>query len=103
MTRPEFKDTLVMHPLPRVDEIAHELDEDPRSMYFKQAAYGVPIRMALLSLVLGVRDRDIAGRAESVHQCRWNIRSTRAQKASAAPTKTVSPTTRPPTSPPSSC
>ena len=59
MTRPEFKDTLVMHPLPRVDEIAHELDEDPRSMYFKQAAYGVPIRMALLSLILGVRDRDI--------------------------------------------
>lgn len=59
MKRPEFKEALVMHPLPRVDEIAHELDEDPRSIYFKQAAYGVPVRMALLSLVLGVRDEVI--------------------------------------------
>ena len=59
MTRPEFKNTLVMHPLPRVDEIAHELDEDPRSMYFKQAAYGVPIRMALLALTLGTQNPSI--------------------------------------------
>ena len=59
MKRPEFKKALVMHPLPRVDEIAHELDEDPRSMYFKQAAYGVPVRMALLSLMLGAVDRNL--------------------------------------------
>ncbi len=58
MKQPAFKKTLVMHPLPRVDEIAHELDEDPRSMYFKQAAYGVPVRMALLSLILGAVERD---------------------------------------------
>ncbi len=48
-----FKQTLVMHPLPRVDELACEVDADPRSMYFKQAAFGVPVRMALISLLLG--------------------------------------------------
>ncbi len=51
-----FRETLVMHPLPRVDELAYEVDGDPRSMYFKQAAHGVPIRMALISLLLGTRD-----------------------------------------------
>jgi aspartate carbamoyltransferase catalytic subunit len=55
-----FKGTIVMHPLPRVDELAHELDADPRSMYFKQAARGVPIRMALIALLLGVKEVDIA-------------------------------------------
>jgi aspartate carbamoyltransferase catalytic subunit len=53
-----FKETLVMHPLPRIDELAHELDADPRSMYFKQAARGVPIRMALMSLLLGAKECD---------------------------------------------
>jgi aspartate carbamoyltransferase catalytic subunit len=48
-----FKKTLVLHPLPRVDELAYEVDADPRSMYFKQAAFGVPVRMALISLLLG--------------------------------------------------
>jgi len=52
----EFKKTLVMHPLPRVDELARELDADPRSMYFKQAARGVPVRMALIALLLGARE-----------------------------------------------
>ena len=55
----EFKKTLVMHPLPRVDELAYEVDGDPRSMYFKQAAWGVPIRMALLALLLGAREGTI--------------------------------------------
>ena len=54
-----FREALVMHPLPRVDELAHELDADPRSMYFKQAARGVPIRMALIALLLGARQFDI--------------------------------------------
>lgn len=49
----EFKGTLVMHPLPRVDELAYELDADPRSMYFKQATRGVPVRMALIAQLLG--------------------------------------------------
>jgi hypothetical protein len=56
----EFEKTLVMHPLPRVDELACEVDSDPRSMYFKQAAYGVPVRMALLSFLLGAREIPIA-------------------------------------------
>ena len=55
----ELEGTLVMHPLPRVDELAYEIDADPRSMYFKQAARGVPIRMALISLLLGARRVDI--------------------------------------------
>ncbi|OGO24438.1 MAG: hypothetical protein A2144_01535 [Chloroflexi bacterium RBG_16_50_9] len=51
-----FRETLVMHPLPRVDELAYEVDADRRSMYFKQAARGVPVRMALLALLLGVKE-----------------------------------------------
>jgi len=46
-----FKDTVVMHPLPRVDELSYELDQDRRGIYFKQAAYGVPVRMALLKFL----------------------------------------------------
>lgn len=51
-----FEKTLVMHPLPRVDELTHEMDADPRSTYFKQAAYGMPVRMALLALLLGTKE-----------------------------------------------
>ncbi len=54
-----FEDTIVMHPLPRVDELAYEIDADPRSMYFKQAARGVPVRMALLALLLGAKQVDV--------------------------------------------
>jgi len=43
----------VMHPLPRVDEISHELDDHPAAAYFRQARNGVYVRMALLALVLG--------------------------------------------------
>jgi len=46
-------DLIVMHPLPRVTEIDPEVDKTPHAMYFKQAFNGVPIRMALLSLVTG--------------------------------------------------
>ncbi|OGO32959.1 MAG: aspartate carbamoyltransferase [Chloroflexi bacterium RBG_16_56_11] len=56
-----FRKTLVMHPLPRVDELAYEVDADERSMYFKQAARGVPVRMALLALLLGTRELSIPG------------------------------------------
>jgi len=61
----EFRQTLVMHPLPRVDELTHDLDADPRSMYFKQAAYGVPVRMALLALLLGAREIEAPERRDS--------------------------------------
>ena len=48
------KETLkIMHPLPRVDEISKEVDSTERALYFQQAANGIPIRKALLSLVLG--------------------------------------------------
>jgi aspartate carbamoyltransferase catalytic subunit len=43
---------IVMHPLPRVDEIAPEVDADPRAAYFRQARNGVAIRMALLEMLL---------------------------------------------------
>ena len=46
-------DLTVMHPLPRVDEIAHDIDETDHAHYFQQAHSGVPVRMALLDLVLG--------------------------------------------------
>ena len=46
-------DLTVMHPLPRVDEIAHDVDETDHATYFQQAHNGVPVRMALLDLLLG--------------------------------------------------
>ena len=64
----EFKRTLVMHPLPRVDELAYELDADPRSMYFKQAARGVPVRMALIALLLGAKEVTISAEDTSFIQ-----------------------------------
>lgn len=45
-------DMIVLHPLPRVNEIAVEIDDDPRAMYFKQAGYGVYVRMALILTLL---------------------------------------------------
>lgn len=45
-------DCLVLHPLPRVNEISVEVDEDPRAAYFKQAKYGVYVRMALILTLL---------------------------------------------------
>lgn len=45
---------IVMHPLPRVNEIATEVDDDPRAVYFQQMEYGMYLRMALMSeLLLG--------------------------------------------------
>lgn len=44
--------TRVMHPLPRVNEIDRGLDETPHAIYFKQTSYGVPVRMAVLDLLL---------------------------------------------------
>jgi aspartate carbamoyltransferase catalytic subunit len=64
----EFKRTLVMHPLPRVDELTHEVDADPRSMYFKQAAYGMPVRMALIALLLGDKEITIPEEQDSFVQ-----------------------------------
>ena len=46
------KYAVLMHPLPRVDEISPEVDDDPRSAYFRQARNGLHIRMALLDRLL---------------------------------------------------
>lgn len=47
-------DMLVLHPLPRVNEISVEVDEDPRAAYFKQVQYGVYVRMALILTLLDI-------------------------------------------------
>lgn len=52
-TKPELK---ILHPLPRIDEINPQLDKAKQSIYFEQAHNGIPVRMALLSMVLGNRD-----------------------------------------------
>ena len=48
------EDMLVLHPLPRVNEISVEVDDDPRAAYFKQAQYGVYVRMALILTLLDI-------------------------------------------------
>jgi aspartate carbamoyltransferase catalytic subunit len=54
-----MRDARVMHPLPRIDEIAYEIDDDPRSIYFQQAEFGVPVRMALMAFLLGAIELDV--------------------------------------------
>lgn len=44
----------VLHPLPRVNEISVEIDDDPRAAYFKQVQFGVYVRMALILTLLGL-------------------------------------------------
>lgn len=48
------KDMIILHPLPRVNEIDYEVDEDGRACYFKQAKFGMYVRMALMAKLLGV-------------------------------------------------
>ena len=50
------KDMLILHPLPRVNEISVEVDDDERAAYFKQVQYGVYVRMALILTLLGLED-----------------------------------------------
>jgi carbamoyl-phosphate synthase/aspartate carbamoyltransferase len=52
---------VVMHPLPRVGEIAEEVDADPRAAYFRQMRVGLYVRMALLALCLGVSKEQVQG------------------------------------------
>lgn len=52
------KDMLVLHPLPRVNEISIEVDSDPRAAYFKQVQYGVYVRMALILTLLDIKVSD---------------------------------------------
>jgi aspartate carbamoyltransferase catalytic subunit len=59
---PKYSDASVMHPLPRVNELDASFDSDRRAVYFQQAAYGVPVRMALISLLLHLHQN------KSLHQ-----------------------------------
>lgn len=52
-------DMYVLHPLPRVNEISVEVDDDPRAAYFKQAQYGVYVRMALILTLLGLNNKEV--------------------------------------------
>ncbi len=60
LKKAKYKETSVMHPLPRVNELSYELDKDPRAKYFRQAALGVSIRMALIAFLLGKLDLESA-------------------------------------------
>jgi aspartate carbamoyltransferase catalytic subunit len=62
LKQPEFAQASVLHPLPRVGELDAAVDSDSRAVYFQQASYGVPVRMALISLLLGLR------KGKSLHQ-----------------------------------
>lgn len=50
------KDMIVMHPLPRINEIATEVDDDPRAAYFEQVKFGMFVRMALIMKLLGAEE-----------------------------------------------
>lgn len=65
------KDLIVLHPLPRVDEITVEVDDDSRAMYFTQAKYGVFARMALIMTMLGNKksSETLIGRVYSGVRC----------------------------------
>ena len=54
---------IVMHPLPRVGEIAEEVDADPRAAYFRQMKVGLHVRMALLALCCGVTREQVEAEA----------------------------------------
>lgn len=55
--QPAKPDMMILHPLPRVDEISISVDDDPRAMYFKQAKYGMYVRMALILTMLQGKSR----------------------------------------------
>jgi aspartate carbamoyltransferase catalytic subunit len=59
LNEPKYSDASVMHPLPRVGELDASFDTDRRAVYFEQAAYGVPVRMALISLLLGLKGKSL--------------------------------------------
>jgi aspartate carbamoyltransferase catalytic subunit len=59
LNEPKYSEASVMHPLPRVGELDASFDSDRRAVYFEQAAYGVPVRMALISLLLGVKGKSL--------------------------------------------
>ena len=74
----QYKNTKVLHPLPRVDELGYDLDKDERGIYFKQAAYGVPVRMALIASLLELKgsiltDEKYSSKNYEVHENKIGI------------------------------
>ena len=66
------RDMIVLHPLPRVDEISMDVDEDKRALYFKQAKYGMYVRMALIITMLSEKDDKtllLSGRVHNGVKC----------------------------------
>lgn len=61
-------DLRVLHPLPRVDEITVDVDDDPRAVYFEQTEYGVFARMALIMTMLENSEKKLAPKKESTHR-----------------------------------
>lgn len=49
------KDLIVLHPLPKVDEIDYDVDDDPRALYFEEAENGMYVRMALIASLINVK------------------------------------------------
>ena len=79
----KYSEASVMHPLPRVNELDASFDTDRRAIYFQQAAYGVPIRMALISLMLHLHKNKPAAKISPAASPSPNIRSTRSRSAPA--------------------
>ncbi len=65
-------DMIILHPLPRVNEITVDIDDDPRALYFKQAQYGMYTRMALILLLLQDEDFVLESRQADVCEYRCN-------------------------------
>ncbi len=64
------KDLRILHPLPRVDEITVDVDDDPRAKYFEQTEYGIYARMALIIKMLENRRNVVPDKVESTHKAR---------------------------------
>jgi aspartate carbamoyltransferase catalytic subunit len=69
----KYSQASVLHPLPRVGELDVSLDTDVRAVYFEQAAYGVPIRMALISLLLGLEGKAFDTFQGGFEKSRWPL------------------------------
>jgi len=69
----KYSHASVLHPLPRVGELDVSFDSDARAVYFEQAAYGVPIRMALISLILGLEGTSFETFQGGFQKPRWPL------------------------------
>ena len=61
-------DMIVMHPLPRVNEVSEDVDSDPRAVYFPQAKYGMFVRMALILKLVSEKENSAENHEEHRHE-----------------------------------